>query len=652
MSEMAKTGLFTVVAILSAVLAFAFQGQVGEISLPEEVGTKVFPDFNDPLAAKSFAVTRFDEGLAQLNEIEIKEVNGVWTLPSHNGYPADAENKIRDAVTPFVDLEIVRVIDGDSESSHSMFGVLEPSAEKSQVGDKGVGTRVAIKDSGGKTLADLIIGSEVKDQQGQRYVRRTGQGRVYVAKISVDDLSVNFEDWIEKDLLNANSFDIDELALKDYSFGVEQPLLGRPRTDYRRRMELTVKEDSSKWQLEKLLESHDQKMVESKLLETEELNEERLDGLRDALTELKIVNVEKKPAGLTADLKTDEGFFSNEEGVGSLMQRGFYPVEIAPDTVEILSTDGEVQARSKDGVEYVLRFGKVQGIDTEGGEGKLNRYLLVSARVNYDKFPKPELEDLPELPEKSDDSEDASSDEGESDAAEDSDTGGCQEEEAVDSDESEENDAESSDDVDASEDAQSEAGDESNTEEAVTEESSDEDNAASADSNEGEVAESNEGSVDSEDEASSSDEGASESGSADEAAANGENSETSEQPSAESTVDDSSATTDTNEESADSEEVDEEDVYAEYERISKENQRKINEREEKIEKAEKKVRELNYRFADWYYVISEDVFKKIHLTRSDIIKLTDEAKESGDGIDAFNKLKEQGLNLEAPLSDE
>ena len=100
------------------------------------------------------------------------------------------------------------------------------------------------------------------------------------------------------------------------------------------------------------------------------------------------------------------------------------------------------------------------------------------------------------------------------------------------------------------------------------------------------------------------------------------------------------------------EEVDEEDVYAEYERISKENQRKINEREEKIEKAEKKVRELNYRFADWYYVISEDVFKKIHLTRSDIIKLTDEAKESGDGIDAFNKLKEQGLNLEAPLSDE
>ena len=60
-------------------------------------------------------------------------------------------------------------------------------------------------------------------------------------------------------------------------------------------------------------------------------------------------------------------------------------------------------------------------------------------------------------------------------------------------------------------------------------------------------------------------------------------------------------------------------------------------------KAEEKVRELNYRFADWYYVISEDVYKTIHLGRADIIKETEEAKEKGSGIDAFRNLEDQGL---------
>ena len=60
-------------------------------------------------------------------------------------------------------------------------------------------------------------------------------------------------------------------------------------------------------------------------------------------------------------------------------------------------------------------------------------------------------------------------------------------------------------------------------------------------------------------------------------------------------------------------------------------------------KAEVRVAELNARFADWYYVVSEDVYKKIHLVRSDIVKESATAKEEGFGIDAFRKLEEEGL---------
>jgi hypothetical protein len=55
------------------------------------------------------------------------------------------------------------------------------------------------------------------------------------------------------------------------------------------------------------------------------------------------------------------------------------------------------------------------------------------------------------------------------------------------------------------------------------------------------------------------------------------------------------------------------------EQITKENQRKIDERNDRIAKAKKKVQELNARFADWYYVISEDVYKKLRVTQAELV---------------------------------
>jgi len=73
-----------------------------------------------------------------------------------------------------------------------------------------------------------------------------------------------------------------------------------------------------------------------------------------------------------------------------------------------------------------------------------------------------------------------------------------------------------------------------------------------------------------------------------------------------------------------------------------------------------RVKELNNRFADWYYVISEDMYKKMRLRRADLIKEKETAEEEGFGIDAFRKLEKEGLKkrlsappvtpLSAPLS--
>ncbi|MCA9217188.1 MAG: DUF4340 domain-containing protein [Planctomycetales bacterium] len=569
MSEAGKSGVFGLVAAASAVLAFAFQGSSGTTTLPPEVGAMMFPDFHDALAAKSLTITRFDESLGRLEDLEVKQVDGRWRLPSHEGYPADAENKIRDATTPFVDLEIIRVA-SENETDHQLYGVVKPDKTSSEITDQGVGTRVVVKDSGGKSLVDLIIGKEVKDAEGQRYVCRTDKPRVYVCEIDPDDLPVRFEEWIEKDLLDVSSFDIERLTLKDYTFAVQQQLFRQPTTQFTQRLEVSLVHEDNKWQLDSLQENLNNRFVESELLDSEEVDQERINGLRTALTDLEIVDVDRKPTGLSSDLQADESFFSNEEGVNSLVEKGFYPVQL-DGVPQILSSEGEVIAGTKDGVEYVLRFGRDEGIETKGDETSVNRYLLVSARFNEGYFDEPEYEDLPELPGGSVELPPADNSDSESvDADVEPDACGPQAE---------------NDEVEVSEDEIVEAtADPKADAEVDTEASADSDQQVSA---------------------------------TEEAAGEGD-----------STKADALA-----------------EIRAERERIEKENQRKRDEYDDKVEKAKEKVAELNYRFADWYYVISEDMYKKIHLSRSDIVKESDEAKESGFGLDAFKKIGEESKDL-------
>ena len=297
--------------------------------------------------------------------------------------------------------------------------------------------------------------------------------------------------------------------------------------DRRERMHLVYDDDESKWQAE-TLETYNKgaKTYEVFTLEeNQELNEDSLRELKNALDDLEIVDVERKPDGLSSDLSAGDDFMNNNEALRSLARRGFLPVAADPADptkgLMLLSSEGEIVVTLKDGVEYVLRFGDLQldpsaesGADKPDAETDeesdpdvegLNRYLFVMARVNESAIPKPELEALPELPP-----------EGDSD----------------------------------SEAADSEAADEATDGEAADEESED------------------------------------------------------KKPTRE-------------------------EVEAERKRIEGNNKRAEEEYQEKIEEAKKRVEELNQRFGDWYYVIPNDVFKKIHLGRDQVVK-TNEPEPSED----------------------
>ena len=59
-----------------------------------------------------------------------------------------------------------------------------------------------------------------------------------------------------------------------------------------------------------------------------------------------------------------------------------------------------------------------------------------------------------------------------------------------------------------------------------------------------------------------------------------------------------------------------------------ENRRKQEQYDDQVKTAQKRVRELNNRFADWYYVVSDEEFAKIHHGRAAIVQKKEAAADA------------------------
>ena len=351
MTETAKTGVFwliaCVVALMAAIVAWPRSIETDTSKL---IGKPVFPEFQDVLAVSSMKIDRFDEELGQLSSFEVvrDDKSGQWTIPSHDGYPADAAEQIRDAATAFLNLKILGVA-SEVKEDHEDFGVLEPNVSSLKVGDEGVGRLVQLQNAEKEMLVNLVIGSNVKDAEDQRFVRIPSQDVTYVVKLDDSPLTTKFDKWIEDNLLDMSSFDVTKVAIKDYS--IVRTLQGasmQPNYD----ANLSI-DDSGAWSLEKHAVYEGAKPVEKELAEDEELDSQKLGDLRNALDDLKIVDVRRKPDGLSADLKADAGFMKDKGALQSLYSRGFYPQQTADGKSEVFAANGELIATLKSGVEYL-----------------------------------------------------------------------------------------------------------------------------------------------------------------------------------------------------------------------------------------------------------------------------------------------------------
>ncbi len=408
MSESSKTGIVAALAVVSSVLAWVTTTRnysTGPSGAQTKVNQVLFEKFTDPLAAASLKIVKYDSDTDQYAEFEVAKdrKTNVWTIPSNENYPADANRQMSDAANLFVGLKALNVA-SEKRDEQVLFGVVEPDKKKEDVGGEGVGTLVQFRDEKGDILADLIIGKPDAQDPKKRFVRIPSEDVIYVAEINTAPLSTDFKQWIESDLLTLSSADIEVIGIRNYSLvKTGRGTLGlSPNYD----ADLMFNVRDGKWQPQSLVVYEAGERKPRELQPTEELNANKLNDMKSALDNLRIVNVAKKPPGVAADLKSDQ---LQDSTLAALQRRGFYASQLTEGgPTELFAENGDLQVTTKDGVQYVLRFGGGAGatfepVETAEGaaddaakEVSINRFLLVTTRVDESKFPQPELERLPE----------------------------------------------------------------------------------------------------------------------------------------------------------------------------------------------------------------------------------------------------------------
>ncbi len=377
MDEIKKTAIFAAAAVVLAVIAFLASPSriTPEIFLDQ--GELFFPDFTDPNAAQTLEVLEYDEATGSARPFKVTFEKGRWVIPSHHNHPADAKDRLAQTAAAIIELrkEDFRT---DNVADHENLGVVDPLDETAS-GLKGRGKRVTFKDENDNILADLIIGNQVPDKAGYRFVRKPNQKRVYAVHMNME-VSNNFTDWIDTDLMQVERSKIDRITILDYSIDERTRRINE-------REHLVLTHQDTAW-------------TANKIKSSEKVDKTKINSLLSAIDDLSIVGVRPKPVGLSRDLKkitSGEKKLSTEE-VLSLQSKGFFFTGEG----ELKSNEGEIIVHTSEGIVYTLRFGEVlygtglavtAGLETEEGQPETsaaeNRYLFITTDFDPSVYKEP-----------------------------------------------------------------------------------------------------------------------------------------------------------------------------------------------------------------------------------------------------------------------
>lgn len=337
MNQTAKTLIFAVVAVASVAVAAGtyYSNKPADIADFSDVGDKFYPGFEDPAVATALRVAAYNETAGKTEVFKVENRDGLWQIPSHHNYPADGKDRLGKTAASIIGVTRQALIER-SKAAQRRYQVLDP-LDTEVSGTEGRGDRITLY-KGDDVLVDFIVGKKVENSPSLYYVRRADEDRIYTADLGNLQVSTKFGDWIEKDILQVQSADVRELLVSRYYVDEAQGKVVQEG-----QIEMKREDGTAPWNLQDL-------KPESEKLKLAEVN-----SLLQSLEELKIVGVRKKPDALIAGLKSKDGKISIDPFIArDLQQKGVFISKGG----EFVYNEGKVNVGTQAGVLYELGFGE------------------------------------------------------------------------------------------------------------------------------------------------------------------------------------------------------------------------------------------------------------------------------------------------------
>ena len=361
-----NTSSQTIKFVIAAVVMAGLAGLTSSLTRPTpiddfaNVGKPFFADFKDPNAATAVRVVAYNENTASARVFTVQKKDGTWRIPSHHNYPADGEERLAKTARTLIGVKRGAVASRVT-ADHERFGVVDPLGEATDT-LKGRGQRLTLMKDSDIAVADLIIGKKLPEGENRYYVRHPEEKETYITELEVD-ISTKFGDWVEADLLKLDRDDLTKLEAKSTKVD------GRSFTEV---VDATLSRTKSTddWALVGLNE------------ETEEVNKDDVTAMVNVLDNLKLSGVRRKPelAGkpiLQGDLgiALPPSAAQNPQIVNqvidmvqsSLNSKGFLVYENREENeFRLYAKAGELVASLNDGVRFHMSFGnEFEGSDDE-----------------------------------------------------------------------------------------------------------------------------------------------------------------------------------------------------------------------------------------------------------------------------------------------
>ncbi|MGM0444502.1 MAG: DUF4340 domain-containing protein [Fibrobacterota bacterium] len=356
MKNTTRTTVYIVSAALILLIAVLTAPRV---SVPQEMsdeGTPFFPDFTDLSKARSLEVVTFDSTTGEPVPFKVVEEKGLWKIPSQYDYPADGKEMFSRITAALIELERDEYRGRSGGADLARLGLVNP-LKKDDALLSGRGKMITLRTADDIELASIIIGKKVEGRPNYRYMRTPEGSQVYAARFS-EEISTDFTDWIENDLLTVNQSDIHRVHIQDYSVDENTGRLNRHG-------DILLTKKNGSWTAPH--ESNDS------------LNSAAARALAETLDTLNIIGVRPKPAGINEELQRVAAGASSieEETIRSLQEKGFF---FGSDG-QLYSNRGEITVTTDSAVTYTLRFGEVAPANQISSSAP-GRYLFISAAVS------------------------------------------------------------------------------------------------------------------------------------------------------------------------------------------------------------------------------------------------------------------------------